>query len=348
MGDGLVSPMDISHAENLEVLDPETKDGKLVFKDWSHVDAYSARQFQLPREQRLAWEESRAFKSVLTVYEDFEEISLRSSETGYGVSLETLKESYPSLRFDAEGDYEMDVWSIPYAAVVNAQRFFQVGETLVFFSRHKMVQGPVNLEGFMERAASIEVSDSLAGIRVEFRDADVPVSRLRCRNYEGFAGIPGIVTTLFSNAWLFQDADAPNGAHEWKHETLYEATRANSSTNPPCAIRIFMRVKYRKRGAFGIWYAYTPRSHSSIGTSDMVADGGLIVTNAAHARNGQNVFCCATWTDYIYSDLAGDNPITNPPDLVCDNRWDTDCFDFVQRMEVQDGDGVWRFHQVAF
>jgi hypothetical protein len=253
---------------------------------------------------------------------------------------------------DREWDFNLNIWHDGFAKLTNEKGWVQVEDKLYLLSYEKWVEMPADAsDDLIARARSLEVENTVEGVTVTMRDDQTSTqaqgSRFRCSNYGVWGNTPGTTTGLFSNSWLFQDADKPGGNHEWKMEAIYESRRDGFA---PFETHVTLKLKYRKRGFLGAWYAYNPRSFSSDGTSDMEANT-LQTTSADHDKSGTNTYCCSTWTHYVYSDDNGNNPDTNPPDLDWipnGEKWDEDCYDFDLMMQVQDSDNVWRTHWAFF
>jgi hypothetical protein len=84
---------------------PELRNDFLVFENWSHASWYMSKVAQMESLERASYEQSLDFISMQTVYDEFEEWSRNSVETGYGVPFNELQNQYQgTLIFDRESD----------------------------------------------------------------------------------------------------------------------------------------------------------------------------------------------------------------------------------------------------
>ena len=346
---GIPQPSSETVEENSIYPNPEIRNGHLAFQDWNHAFWYRDIVRNLDPAERSILEQESGYTSMQSAYTDFEEWSFNSSETGYGVPFDVLKEEYlGTLVFDEEWDFKMDIWSPVYAEIVSKTGWIQVADTLYLMSREKQVQLPADADpSLLSRVRGLEQSIPSSGITIINRPIDTNAPRFRCRNYGGMPNT-SLIYIQFANSWLFQDPSHRGGGgnHEWKLEVAYEGQRNPSNLQTV----IYLDVKYRKRGLFGAWYATKPYNWSSDGTSSMESTHATpLTTSAVHTKASVNNACCSSWTHYVYSDRAGDNPDTNPPDINTPFQgWGEECFDFALAAEFQGRDGDWYPQFVSF
>lgn len=202
---------------------PKVENGRLEFNNWESVFDYLSSANALSPEALSVQEQELGFSSLKSLYNEFEEISESSRETGYGMSLEELAAKYKhALLFDSEGDFELDTWSVYYAPALNHHGELNVGDKVHILSKSKWIEAPeayateaYATEANIARLRIMNQADPEIGTKVFIKDNDIQANRLRC---ETFVNTPGTFSTLFANSWLFQDATRPGGAHEWKIE----------------------------------------------------------------------------------------------------------------------------------
>lgn len=153
---------------------------------------------------------------------------------------------------------------------------------------------------------------------------------------------------------MYQDVNSPGGAHEYKLEVLYEYSYSNAQN-----ASAIMKLKFRRRGAFGAWYSKKPESYSISGTTNLYSNEGQFYYVIGHyipvdlpGPNPGNP--SSTESRLIYADQSSLNPFYIIDDLSYINtgdalwRWIKDCHEYSIQFVLEHNTGANINHSAAF
>lgn len=322
-----------------DVPKPVVQNEYLVFESWEDVYTFMSASRRADGSLRKQYEESIGFASMQRVYDEFEEYSLSSVQNGYDRPIDEIRQEYlGTLIFDDEFDYEMDLFPVSLSEAVNRHSWIQVGDTLYGFKMDRFIRIAEPSPEKIAYAHRLPEDNPSSGILIQTHEIETNGSaRTFCSTV---ATIPGTFKQMLSNGWGYQDNNSPGGAKEWKQEILWESHHSASGYHT------FIQMKYRKRGAFGLWYAYKPLYYYVVGSSDITSNTGLFSSlesyyvNISYIGSGSN--SQSTWKEYIFSDQTNLSPAFVIPvlgeNLDAYHWWVTGCLDVDLSVTFETGD----------
>ena len=316
------APLPQTVKENLSTLEskpPILEDDYLVFENMDHVMAYSSSLQKFTEKERLNWESSMGFHSMLTSYNEFLDYSESSIETGYDMSMDEIRSKYADvLILKDDGDFFINTVFAPMANILNKRGIVKVGQALHKHMKDRVIviqDGDINKLGM---AARLEQSNENEGISINYVK-DNSLSRLRCGNItQGGGSFPGATTMHFSNSWGFHSHGSSNDKYRLEVEVI-SFEWAWSSSQVASAIT----MKTQSRGIGGAWFAKKAFTVATVNNATLTSSQNLV----EEINNEFRQLLDNDWSFYMYSTVGSYNPILAVIPQTGGDTWDELCYD---------------------
>ncbi|MEM7654627.1 MAG: hypothetical protein AAF399_00750 [Bacteroidota bacterium] len=330
---GLENPQ-VSPVSELEVkqdkipASPALEDGMLIVKDENHLVDLMRHTESMGLEELEAYVQALGHESMGLEFQKFLDFSERSSEKGYGMSIEELRNEYGDIvQIEDDGMFDLNCYSTALANLLNREGVIKVAEDVYKVSLNKVVQikgGDVDKLAYFPR---LQESVPEEGIFVYVFDYPNEASRDLCRslNYcsSGTFGAPCTQTGVASRDWCFP---VPPSSGPCEYRLRVNVNNIQNSA----AEQLNARIRTYERGAFGIWYSYNAKV-------EVRGDATVNGTNGASTtRSSMYIDSWGTDRTVLLLNNSPMAPVTSPkpPDLPAPAYYDEACVDLSFEMYV--------------
>ena len=228
----------VANPSPASIVEPRVENDYLVFAHEQDMVVYLHHLHDLPNEDRLSWEKGTGFYSLKTAYQAFSRYSEASAENGYGMTIPELRAKHPYLIIEDDGTFEEDCIYPLLSYICNSKGQVKIGDKMVSYTK-------TGKEG-------TAISTSFSANKIETSTCKTPINS----NVGAWYSSTGFTSITPDREWV-DCSNGSNNTYKLKASCGNFQTAPSFGTGQPIYDELSISMNSYKRGAFGVWFAFS-------------------------------------------------------------------------------------------